>query len=326
MAMDPTIIAVAQHFEGHLDPVTYELIACALELSQLHPAEVKVVILGNNIEGQAREIAENTGLDVIAIRETNLSAYNAEAYKTLLGNLLLDLRAAYVCIGHTSQGWDYAPGLAVRIRAACVTGVDRIVDHEGRICFTRPVFNGKFVANVISKAETTVLTIQPGAFKATAISNQMPGSVDMKTLTYEPQQSHTTGVKRTEKQDSAIAEAEVIVSAGKGIGKKENLALIYQLADLFPKSAVGGSRPVCDMGWLEYKSQVGLTGATVRPRLYLACGISGATQHLAGMRSAGFIVAINTDPNAAIFNVADVCIVEDLTTFIPVLIEAYEKK
>jgi electron transfer flavoprotein alpha subunit len=324
--MDPTIIAVAQHFEGHLDPVTYELIACALELSQLHPAQVKVVILGDNIEGLAREIAENTGQDVIAIRETHLGAYNAETYKTLLGNLLLDLHAAYVCIGHTSQGWDYAPGLAIRIRAACVTGVDRIIHDDGRICFSRPVFNGKFVATVISKAETTVLTIQPGTFKAFAINNQKPGSVDMKTLTYEPQQLHPTGIKRTEEQDSAIVEAEVIVSAGKGIGKKENLALIYQLADLFSKSAVGGSRPVCDMGWLEYKSQVGLTGATVRPRLYLACGISGATQHLAGMRSAGFIVAINTDPNAAIFNVADVCIVEDLTTFIPVLMAAYEKK
>jgi electron transfer flavoprotein alpha subunit len=323
--MDPTIIAVAQHFENHLDPVTYEIITCAHELSQRHPAQVKVVILGDNIAGLAREIAENTGQDVIAIREPNLSAYNAETYKTLLGNLLLDLPAPYVCIGHTSQGWDYAPGLAVRIRAACVTGVDRIVDDD-RICFTRPVFNGKFVANVISKAETTVLTIQPGAFKAFSINNQKPGSVDMKTLAYEPQQSHPTGIKRTELQDTAIAEAEVIVSAGKGIGKKENLALIYQLADLFPKSAVGGSRSVCDMGWLEYKSQVGLTGATVRPRLYLACGISGATQHLAGMRSAGFIVAINTDPNAAIFNVADVCIVEDLTTFIPVLIATYEKQ
>ncbi|MBW2616973.1 MAG: electron transfer flavoprotein subunit alpha/FixB family protein, partial [Deltaproteobacteria bacterium] len=124
---------------------------------------------------------------------------------------------------------------------------------------------------------------------------------------------------------SALTEADVIVSAGKGIGRKENLEIIERLAALFPKSAVAGSRSVCDSKWLDRNRQVGYTGATVSPKLYIAAGISGATQHIAGMRSSGFIVAINSDPNAAIFNVSDVCVVEDLTTFVPVFIDSHEK-
>ena len=122
-----------------------------------------------------------------------------------------------------------------------------------------------------------------------------------------------------------MAEAEVIVSAGKGIGRKENLEIIERLAALFPKSAVAGSRSVCDSKWLDRDRQVGLTGSVVNPRLYIAAGISGSTQHIAGMRSSGFVVAINTDPNAAIFNVSDVCIVEDLKTFVPLFIDSHEK-
>jgi len=124
---------------------------------------------------------------------------------------------------------------------------------------------------------------------------------------------------------TGITEAGVIVSAGQGLGDKKNLDLIYQLAALFAKSAVAGSRIVCDLGWLEYRCQVGVTGATVSPQLYIACGISGAVQHVMGMRNSEYIVAINKDPAAAIFQVADICIVEDLTTFIPALIEVYEK-
>ena len=120
---------------------------------------------------------------------------------------------------------------------------------------------------------------------------------------------------------AGIAEAEVLVAAGRGVGGPENLELVFRLAALFPKSAVAGSRIACDLGWLEYPRQVGVTGATVAPRLYIACGISGAVQHVMGMRGAGFVVAVNKDPAAAIFREADVCIVDDLAEFLPVLIE-----
>jgi electron transfer flavoprotein alpha subunit len=134
------------------------------------------------------------------------------------------------------------------------------------------------------------------------------------------------GVRPVELDDTGLADARVIVSAGKGIGKKENLSLLYCLAELFSKSTVAGSRLVCDMEWLEKQRQVGITGNTVAPELYIACGISGAVQHVAGMGDAGFVVAVNTDPHAAIFNVSDICIVEDVTTFIPEVLAAYKAK
>lgn len=323
--MEKSIVVIAEHFQGELKPVTYELVACAFELQKLFPADVKIIIVGDEVEGIAKKIATDTGLDVIGVQDPNLVFYNGEVYTGILVELLPDLYPKYVCIAHTTQGWDYAPGLAVRLRASCITGVGKAFRAHDRICFTRSIYNGKLVAVVSPSAELTVLTIQPGIFKLPTLHNPTPGSVDMRTVSHPPQQSRTVGIKRTKVEDSALAEAQVIVSAGRGIGKKENLGLIYQLAALFPKSAVGGSRPVCDMGWLEYKRQVGLTGTTVTPKLYLACGISGAPQHIAGMGGAGFIVAINTDPDAAIFNVADVCIVEDLTTFIPACIEEWEK-
>ena len=132
-------------------------------------------------------------------------------------------------------------------------------------------------------------------------------------------------IRQVQKESSALAEASIIVAAGRGIKEEENLELIQQLASVFNGAAVGGSRPLCDLHWLEYKQQIGITGATVTPDLYLACGISGAAQHISGMRNAGFIVSVNIDPKAAIFNHSDVCIVEDLNTFIPTFMETVQK-
>jgi electron transfer flavoprotein alpha subunit len=141
-------------------------------------------------------------------------------------------------------------------------------------------------------------------------------------VTRREELSETLGTFESMHMDSTLKDGEVIVSAGRGIGKKENLSLIKRLAASFPKSAVGASRSVCDLGWLEHKHQIGTTGQSVSPKLYVACGISGAFQHVSGIKGAQTIVAINTDPHAAIFRVAHYCILEDLTTFIPVLLDA----
>lgn len=319
--MDRTIAIIAEHFQGELKPITYDLMAFASELQRLHPAAVKVVILGDRVTELARKTAKETGLDVIGIQDPDLASYNGDAYKAILGELLPELRTDYVCAPHTTQGGDFAPALAVRLGAACITGVERVFKEGGRICFTRPIYNGKIMANLSPIAAPLVVTVQPGIFKPPLFDHTAPGVVDIRTVSHPPQRTRPMGIKRVKQEGSALKEAEVIVSAGRGIGKKENLGLISRFAALFPGSAVGGSRPVCDLDWLEYKQQVGITGATVTPRLYIACGISGSVQHLSGMRGAGFIVAINTDPDAAIFNVADVCIVDDLTTFIPAFID-----
>lgn len=323
--MEQTIIVIAEHIEGQIKQITYELIACAVKLQRFKSLTIKVMILGDDVTGPAREIAQISGQDVMAIQVPNLHCYNGETYRDILQNLLVEYKAAYICVAHTSQGLDFAPALAVVLDADCITGVEEIVKQDENICVARPLYGGKIFAHHITGAKTSILTIQPGVFKPLVSEFQTTGAVEMKSMTYEPHRSVSLGLKQAEADTSAITEAKVVIAAGRGIGEAENLGIIEQLAKVFPRSAVAGSRIVCDMGWLEYKCQVGVTGATVTPELYIACGISGVVQHVSGMRSSGFIVAINKDPAAAIFQVADICVVEDLTTFIPILIEMYER-
>jgi len=323
--MKQTIVVIVEHFGGQIKPVSHELVTCAGRLQQNTAAAVKAVILDADPAKLAREMADTWGLEVIAVRISQLTSYNGEIYKSVLADLLRELKAAYVCAAHSSQGMDFAPALAVELNAACITGVEDILEVENRTCFARSIFGAKAVAHVRPEKDLSILTIQPGMFRPQKPDKPVSGSVTNRSFRCETLKTRSRGIKEAEADMTGITEAGVIVSAGQGLGDKENLDLIYQLAALFAKSAVAGSRIVCDLGWLEYRCQVGVTGATVSPQLYIACGISGAVQHVMGMRNSEFIVAINKDPAAAIFQVADICIVEDLTTFIPALIEVYEK-
>jgi electron transfer flavoprotein alpha subunit len=323
--MESTILVIAEHFDGELRPVTHELLTCARDIQGPQSVDIVVVVIGEAISDIAHEIAHSTGLNVVAIKIPIPGYYSGDQYKSIIGKLVDEFQATYVCIPATTQGSDFAPGLAVRLSASCVTGVERVFLGEGNVCFARSLYNGKIVAEVSRKAATTVITVQPGSFKPFTPENPEPGAIDWRTAEYQPGRSKSLEVRSERGSDSALAEASVIVSAGRGIGKQENLDLVKKVASMFPKAAVAGSRPVCDAGWLEYRLQVGLTGASVSPDLYVACGISGAQQHLSGMRSSKFIVAINTDPEAAIFNLADICIVEDLEGFLPALIDLWEE-
>jgi len=323
--MKQTIAVIVEHFGGQIKPVSHELVTCAGRLQQNTAAAVKAVILDADPAKLAREMADTWGLEVIAVRISQLTSYNGEIYKSVLADLLRELKAAYVCAAHSSQGMDFAPALAVELNAACITGVEDILEVENRTCFARSIFGAKAVAHVRPEKDLSILTIQPGMFRPQKPDKPVSGSVTNRSFRCETLKTRSRGIKEAEADMTGITEAGVIVSAGQGLGDKENLDLIYQLAALFAKSAVAGSRIVCDLGWLEYRCQVGVTGATVSPQLYIACGISGAVQHVMGMRNSEYIVAINKDPAAAIFQVADICIVEDLTTFIPALIEVYEK-
>jgi electron transfer flavoprotein alpha subunit len=320
------ILIIAEHFEGKLKPVTYELLACANKIQQYQKTRVRVVLIGDDIEAMAHQLAENYGCDVIAVNSPYLKSYNGEVYKTILTQMVQEMQPALVCIAHSAQGLDFAAAIAYRVGAACITGVEGIFSEADGLCFSRSIFGGKVVADVCPTMPMAILTVQPGFFKALSSDPVSTGKIDVRSVPRKPLQSRSVGIKIAHTSSDSLVEAKVVITAGRGIGKKENLDVVYQLAKLFPNSAVGGSRPVCDMGWLEYRQQVGVTGATVSPELYVACGVSGAVQHVSGMRGADCVVAINTDPNAAIFNVADVCIVEDLTTFIPALIEAWEKR
>jgi electron transfer flavoprotein alpha subunit len=326
LVMGKHIVVIAEHADGQIRPVTYELVAFAKKLQRATGSTpIRVILLADDVKGLAQDLADNTGLDVTAMQLPEMAYYNGELYTHALAEHFADHHPSFVCIAQTSQGSDYAPVLAVKLGAACISGVGEIKEHEGYTCFAKALYSGKIIAHLKPTSETAILTVQPGIFKADENNHSRSGSVSILAPSAKNRMSRSLGIKQANTDTAGIDDANVIVAAGNGIGEKENLDFIHQLAALFAKSAVAGSRIVCDMGWLGYQCQVGVTGTTVSPQLYIACGISGAVQHVMGMQGSEFIVAINKDPSAAIFQVADICIVEDLTAFIPAFIHAFRE-
>ncbi|MBL0714207.1 MAG: electron transfer flavoprotein subunit alpha/FixB family protein, partial [Desulfosarcina sp.] len=277
-----------------------------------------------DIRKRAAAVGATFGFPVTAIRVAEVPFRREEVFPKLLSAAFKAMEVDIVCVPHTSSGMDYAAGLAVRLCAGCIMGVEQIKLAEGGLVFSRSVYGGKWIAEMVPETFPVVLTIMPGAFVAendVRAHFQAP-EIDWLTLDLPDLRTSTLRIQAAEARASAIADADTIVAAGRGIGNREKLDLLKQLGACFHKAAIAGSRIVCDLGWLDYRQQVGVTGTTVAPALYLACGISGAVQHVNGMRGAGFVAAINTDPCAAIFNTADVGVVEDLETFLPLLIEA----
>jgi electron transfer flavoprotein alpha subunit len=255
-----------------------------------------------------------------------------ETYLNLLLGHLKELNPDVIVMPELPALSGIAPALAIKLDMQCITAVYGMVNNCGVLKLMRSVFGGKAVMEITPKFPA-VMTVLPGAFEKSEVSCSLNISVtrlSSSLLTEEikqPGKIRNLGIIDSETQQSglSITEAEVLVAAGRGIGKPENLELIRSLAGHFRRSTFAGSRAVVDAGWLPYNAQVGLTGKTVMPKLYIACGISGSPQHIAGMKNSHLIIAINKDPNAAIFNYAHYCIVENLLEFIPALIEELEK-
>ncbi|RPJ18946.1 MAG: electron transfer flavoprotein subunit alpha/FixB family protein [Desulfobacteraceae bacterium] len=312
----PDLYIIAELRKGCITQETYELLSFAHVIGRKR--KPVFLMLGKKVEEQARKISQRTGCDSLVLMAEHLEHYNALSYAHALMEILQKESSAWVCLPHTSMGYDLAPRLAVLLKAACITGVESVGDGS----LDRPIHSGRFIEEIVPKTPRVVVTVLPGAFRPCEETSGPAGAVRVIEAAFTELPSQTLGTDESIHRDSALKDAEVIVSGGRGLGKKENISLIKELAAVFPRSAVGASRSACDLGWFEHKQQVGTTGQTVSPRLYIACGISGAFQHVSGMRGAQTIVAINTDIRAPIFQVAHYCIVEDLTTFIPLLIEA----
>ena len=307
---------IAELRKGCITQETYELMGFVRAIE--NERKPVFLLVGKNIEEQAREISKKTGCDTLALTGDHLEHYNALSYAHALMEILPGEVAAWVCLPHTSMGYDLAPRLAVPLKSACITGVKSV----GGGSLSRPIHSGRFIEEIVPKTPRVVVTVLPGAYRPCEETAGAAGAVRVIEAAFTELPSQTLGTVESIHRDSALKDAEVIVSGGRGIRKRENVLLIKRLAALFPRSAIGASRSACDLGWFERKHQIGTTGQTVSPKLYIACGISGAFQHVSGMRGAQTIVAINTDRHAPIFQVAHYSIVEDLETFIPLLIEA----
>ncbi|MCA1989118.1 MAG: electron transfer flavoprotein subunit alpha/FixB family protein [Desulfarculus sp.] len=314
------VVAVLERGPAGLAPVSLELAAGAKLLAEWLGLEARLVVLGDQPEELARQAAAS-GLPVMAVRVPGLTGFSGEVYRQVLAELLPRWRTAVLLAGHTTSGLDWLPGLAGRLDAACVSGVEGMRLAEGRLVLRRATMHGKLVEEIAPRAWPLCLTLQPGALASRVTTGNAPGAVEIIETAQPELRTKVEDLPGEANADAALSQAQVVVAAGLGVGGPENLELLRRLAARFPNSALAGSRPVCDLGWLPYRQQVGLTGATVNPRLYIACGISGARQHTVGMQGSGFIVAISHDPQAAIFNLADVCVVDDLPAFLQAFLD-----
>ena len=306
---------IAETRMGNITQETYEAVSFAREYSGgLLP---DVFMLGKDSYHQADVLAEKTGCSIHVLQGDHLEFFNAEDYCSAIVESISGMLPALVCLPNSSMGLDLAPVLAVKLEASCITAVEKVQGNG----FARSMYAGRFVADMIPQTESVVVTLLAGAYPPYSPDTPPKGTVYQIRATHRTARSRSLGVHEPVHRDSTLKDAEVIVSAGRGVGKRENIEIIRELASFFPRSAVGASRSVCDLGWLEYSRQIGSTGQTVIPKLYIACGISGAIQHVAGIKGSHTIVAINTDPDAAIFRVAHYCIVEDVMTFVPILVE-----
>ncbi|MEN8210430.1 MAG: electron transfer flavoprotein subunit alpha/FixB family protein [Thermodesulfobacteriota bacterium] len=322
------ILVIAEIFAGMIRPVTWELIAAARRIKTLETSGlIKIITLSDDPLPLADKIAEQTGMDVIGLKIPGCKSYDSDVYKKSLSWLIKNIELSHILAAHTSQGRDYAPGLAIRLKAASIPGVNKIKSDDKGLIYSRSVLsnNQNMILRPVSGIPV-VLTIMPGIFKFDAPGNRKKGQVDIFDTPFDFESDsqgricHKQIIKKT-CENQALKKADIIVSAGRGIGEKENLEKAFQFAKCFSSSAVGASRPLVDTGWIGYEHQVGITGAVVAPKLYIACGISGSSQHLAGMKDAQFVISINSNPHAPIFRHSDLCIVEDVLEFIEAFLE-----
>lgn len=319
---------VAEQRLGEVHGVTFELLGKGRELADALGVSLAAVLVGSGVERVAETLVHAGADAVYVVDEPELEHYLDEPYAAAVSELIERHRPAIVLAGATSIGRSLIPRVAIRVRAgltADCTGLD-IDDEEGLLLQTRPAFGGNIMATIVcpkhrpqmSTVRHKVMTpISPDASRTGTIARE---KIDKGLLT---SRSEYVEFVKDLTQTVNIAEADIIVSGGRGIGGPENFGMIEELAGVLG-GAVGASRAAVDAGWIPYSHQVGQTGKTVQPKLYIACGISGAVQHLAGMQSSDVIVAINKDPDAAIFKHATFGVVGDVLDVVPALTKRFQ--
>jgi len=315
------ILAVLEQRDGFLKRSAFETVSVVNNIALELKLEAEAVVVGNEISN-INDVGNYGISKVLHLKHSDLANYSSSGYKDAIVNYANESDADYIVLANTSLGKDLAPRLAIKLGAGCLMDCVKLDTSSGELTATRPVYAGKALVDVKFNSGKKVITIRPNVFKAQPTENS---SVDV-TLSEVSSPNLKTRVVEFKKSEGKldVAEADIIVSGGRGMKGPEHFNLIEELADSLG-AAVGASRAVVDAGWRPHGEQVGQTGKTVSPSLYVACGISGAIQHLAGMSSSKYIVAINKDKDAPIFNIADYGIAGDVFEILPVLTEEIKK-
>ena len=319
------ILVVAEQRDGALNRASWEAIAAAQQMAGSLP--INVLVLGASVGDVAKELAQADVAQVLTGEHAALGQYTPDAYTMALKSVVDQQKPALVLMAHTYQARDFAPMVAARLRVSAVTDVIGISGEGASATFTRPMFQGKLTATVRASSSPVIVTVQIGSFRVDAVrrgGSASVSAVDVAIDTAAIRQQPEAPFQEA-KQAVDLSQAERIVAVGRGIKSQDNLPLAQNLAKAMG-AELAASRPICDSGWLPMERQVGSSGQTVAPRLYVALGISGAIQHLVGMKGSRTIVAINKDADAPIFEVADYGIVGDLFEIVPAMTAELEKK
>ncbi len=307
-----TILVVGEIQKGAVREAGYELITFAKKLG----GDVKGLLIGSGIAGEAETFAKKGAGHVYVADDAALANYNVDGWARAIRAAVTASGASTVLISNTPSGWDVAARVAAALDAGFVSDAFNYADGA----YVRRVFNGKLDARVVSTGAMTVATVQPGA--STPFEGASDGKTEKLSVDLSGLKTKFVETKVAEAKGVDLSKAEIIVSGGRGVGAPEKFhEVIKPLADALG-GAMGASRPVVDAGWLPHEYQVGSSGQIVTPKLYVACGISGAIQHLVGMKGANYIIAINKDPDAPIFEIAQLGVVGDLFEIVPKLTAA----
>nr|WP_222595378.1 electron transfer flavoprotein subunit alpha/FixB family protein [Halorubrum salinarum] len=312
-----SVLVAAEHRRGALRDVTYEAITAGRELADARGADLHVAVIGGDVDGFAEEL-DREGVDAIHAVDDG-EEFDHNAYQAAVSTLADRLDAGAVVLPNSVNGLDYAPALAEDLGAPVVTDAVGI-DYDDGLTVTREMYGSKVETTVDVAGDRFVITVRGGEWAPA----EGVGDATVETAEVDIPESgaRVTGFEEVGGGDVDIADADVLVSVGRGIEEEENLELVEELADALG-ATLSASRPIVDNGWLPKNRQVGQSGKVVTPDVYIAVGISGAVQHVAGMKGSDTIVAINTDPNAPIFDIADYGIVGDLFDVVPELIDEF---
>ncbi|GAA0178600.1 electron transfer flavoprotein subunit alpha [Clostridium sediminicola] len=316
--------------DGKPKSVGLELLNPGRRLADIKKEKLIAIVIGEGVECIAKTAIEYGADEVILVEDNQYKNYSTDGYVNVFDKLVEKYKPSTILIGATNNGRDVAPRLSCRIKTgltADCTALD-IDEESGNVAWTRPAFGGNLMATILCpNTRPQIGTVRPGVFKKVEPDFIRKGRIIRERICLPKEGIRTKlieCIKEMAEEIVNLEEAEIIVSGGRGLGKPENFSLIRELAEALG-AAVGSSRAAVDAGWISHIHQVGQTGKTVQPKIYVACGISGAIQHLAGMSSSDTIIAINKDEDAPIFDIADYGIVGDLFEVLPIFTEEIKK-
>ena len=323
------ILLVTEQRDGKWNNVSFETLTAAQQIAQQVNGSLAAVVMGKGVAALAEELAGFQVGEVLLAEHDLLEKYTPDAFTIVLRQVIEAAKPDLILFPHTYQVRDFAPQLAASMGKGFIGDCIGYRQENGKLIFVRQMFQGRTLADVVFKGDAPwIASFQAGAFRADQAAKNAGGNSGVKPLSVElkAEQIRTKPLElfREAKQAVDLTQAPVLVSVGRGIKAPENIALAEKLAKLMG-GEVSASRPICDEGWLPMDRQIGSSGQTVAPKLYLALGISGAIQHVVGMKGARTIAAINKDANAPIFEVADYGIVGDLFEIVPAMIEELQK-